>query len=131
LARKTTLRGLKAKAWKLFSEWIRRRDADEGGTVYCCTCRTPIYWKESHAGHFVPGRTNAVLFNADVTNPQCVRCNIFLGGNYTAYTLYMLDKWGREKVEEFLALRHKTVKLTRSDLEDLIGEYQEKLKALA
>ena len=42
----------------------------------------------------------------------------------------MLDRYGREKVEEFLSLKHKTVKLTRSDLEDIIEKYKTKLKEL-
>lgn len=125
-----TLRILKKKAWKVFSEWVRRRDADEGGTTYCVTCRTPLYWKEAHAGHFVPGRTNAVLFHPDITNPQCPVCNIWKGGNYQAYTLYMLDKYGREKVEEFLSLRRQVVKLTRADLEEIIAHYKAKIAEL-
>ena len=130
MAKKQTLRTLKNKAWKVFSEWVRRRDADEGGTTRCVTCKTAIFWKEAHAGHFVPGRTNAVLFHPDVTNVQCPVCNIWRGGNYQAYTLYMLDKYGREKVEEFMSLRRKVVKLTRSDLEDLINLYKTKLESL-
>lgn len=42
----------------------------------------------------------------------------------------MLDKYGREKVEEFLSLRRQIVKFMRSDLEDLITLYKSKLKAL-
>lgn len=127
MKKKPTLRNLKAKCWKLFSEYIRRKDADEGGTVHCYTCRRPIFWKEAHAGHFVPGRTNAVLFNEDVVRPQCVGCNIFRGGAYHDYTLRMLDEVGREKVDELLALKHKTVKFTRADIEELIASYKEKL----
>jgi hypothetical protein len=123
-------RALKDKAWKLFSEWVRRRDADEGGTVHCVSCRAPVFWKEAHAGHFVGGRTNAVLFHPDIVHPQCVRCNLFLGGNYAQYALYMLDKFGREKVEEFLSLRHQVVKLTRTDLEECIELYKQKLEEL-
>jgi hypothetical protein len=124
---KPTTKSLKNKCWKLFSEWVRRRDADEGGTVYCVTCRIPIFWKEAHAGHFVPGRTNAVLFHPEITNPQCPVCNLWRGGNYQAYTLYMLDKYGRAKVDEFLALRRQVKKFTRADLEGLIEEYKNKL----
>ena len=112
------------------SEWVRRKNADEGGTTRCVTCRAPIFWKEAQAGHFVVGRTNAVLFHPDLVHVQCVSCNIFRGGNYAAYTLFMLDRYGREKVEEFLSLKHKTVKLTRSDLEDIIEKYKTKLKEL-
>ena len=127
---KPTLKSLKNRAWKTFSEWVRRRDADEGGTVHCVTCRKPIYWKEAHAGHFVAGRTNAVLLHPDIVWPQCVVCNLFLGGNYSAYTLFMLDKYGREKVEEFLSLRHQVKKMTRADWEAEIETYKAKLAEL-
>lgn len=130
MKKKPTFKSLKTKAWKTFSEWVRRRDADEGGTCYCVTCRTPIFWKEAHAGHFVPGRTNSVLFHPDITNAQCPICNLWRGGNYQAYTLYMLDKFGREKVEEFLSLRRQVVKLTRTDLEEIIETYKAKLEQL-
>lgn len=129
--KKPTLRTLKAKCWKVFSEWIRRKDADAGGTNYCFTCGQPKFWKELQAGHFIGGRTNAVLFNEDIVNPQCLMCNVFLHGNYGKYTLKMIDLHGREKVEEFLALKHKTVKYTRSDLEEMIETYKQKLSSLA
>ena len=130
MKKKPSLRGLKAKCWKLFSEWIRRKDADEGGTTYCVTCRKPVFWKEAHAGHFVPGRTNAVLFHPEIVHPQCQVCNIWKGGAYHDYTLFMLDKYGREKVEEFLSLRRQVKKYTRSDLEELIQQYKERLASL-
>jgi hypothetical protein len=43
----------------------------------------------------------------------------------------MVDEVGREKVEELLSLRHRVHKFTRSDLEDLILSYKQKLEALA
>lgn len=128
--KKPTLKSLKNKAWKTFSEWVRRRDADEGGTTRCVTCRTPIFWKEAHAGHFVPGRTNSVLFHPDITNPQCPICNLWRGGAYHEYMLFMLDKYGREKVEEFMSLRRQVVKLNRCDLEEIIAKYKGKIEEL-
>ena len=121
---------MKDACWKVFSEYIRRSHADEGGTVECWSCRQLMFWKDAHAGHFVAGRTNAVLFDERIVKPQCPRCNIFLGGNYAAYTLRMLDDHGREKVDEFLALKHQTVKFTRTDLEEKIQHYKQKLEAL-
>jgi hypothetical protein len=128
--KKPSLKSLKNKCWKLFSEFIRRRDADEGGTTRCVTCKKPIFWKEAHAGHFVPGRTNAVLFNEEITNAQCVACNVFKGGNYQEYTLYMLDKYGREKVDEFLQLKHQVRKYTTTELEEMITHYKQKLSEM-
>ena len=89
-----------------------------------------MFWKEAHAGHFVSGRTNAVLFDERIVKPQCPRCNIFLGGSYAAYTLRILDEVGRDKVDEFLALKHQTLKFTRSDLEEKIAYYKQKLETL-
>lgn len=122
-----SLRRLKEILWGVFSEYIRKRGADEGGTNTCITCDKLAHWSELHAGHFVPGRTNAVLFDERIVHPQCPRCNIWLGGNYAAYTLKMIDFYGREKVEEFLALKHKLVKFTRTDLEEMIEAYKAKL----
>lgn len=130
LKKKTSLRILKAKCWRLFSEYIRKRGADEGGTNTCITCGIPKFWKELHAGHFVSGRTNAVLFDERITWPQCPRCNLWLGGNYAKYTLKMLDMYGREKVDELLDLKHKTVKYSRADVESLILDFKQKLGAL-
>jgi hypothetical protein len=84
----------------------------------------------SHAGHFVPGRTGAVLLHPDIVKTQCPRCNIFLGGNYHAYTLRMLDELGRERVDDLLALKHKTHKWTRAELEGILQHYKEQLKLL-
>jgi hypothetical protein len=125
-----TLRQLKEQCWKLFSEWIRRSHADEGGTVECFTCGTLMFWKDSHAGHFVGGRTNAVLFDERIVKPQCPRCNLYLGGSYAAYTLRMLDEVGREKVDELMALKSQTLKFTRCDLEEKIEMYKRKLETL-
>lgn len=130
MKKKPTLRGLKERCWKVFSEYVRRKDADSGGTNYCFTCGAPKFWKELHAGHFVGGRTNAVLFNEEIVKPQCLTCNVFMNGNYSAYTLKMIDLHGRPKVEEFLALRHQVKKYTRADLEDLIAAYKLKLAGM-
>jgi hypothetical protein len=124
------MRALKERCWKVFSEYVRRKDADAGGTNYCFTCGSPKFWKELHAGHFVGGRTNAVLFNEEIVKPQCLVCNVFLNGNYGRYTLKMVDQHGREKVEEFLALKHQVRKYTRAELEDLIESYKGKLAGL-
>jgi hypothetical protein len=128
--KKQTLPKLKKECWKLFSEWVRRKDADETGTVECYTCRKPIHWKEAHAGHFVPGRTGSVLLNPAIVRPQCVQCNIFLCGNYSAYTLRMLDEVGREKVQEYLALKHVAKKWTRAELEGIRYHYRAELEKL-
>jgi hypothetical protein len=125
-----SLRTLKNSMWKLFSEYVRRKDADEGGTVSCYTCGKLMFWKESHAGHAIPGRHNAVLFDLDIVKPQCPRDNIFLGGRYEIFTTKLIKENGMDWWEEKLANARKVVKHTRADLEQMISDYQEKLRAL-
>jgi len=125
-----TLASLKKKAWKLLSEYIRRSNADEGGTVSCYTCGSLGFWKEYHAGHFIGGRTGSVLLDSRIVRVQCPRCNIWLQGNYHIYTLRMIDEVGREKVEEYLALKNQTKKWNRAELEAFIEEYKKKLETL-
>jgi hypothetical protein len=130
MKKQKSLRQLKSQCWKLFSEYIRRKHADEGGTVECISCGKLLHWKDSQAGHFIGGRTNAVLFDEDIVYPQCRTCNIFKNGNYAAYTIAMLDLKGRTWVDEKLAQKHQTVKFTRSDLQEKIDDLKVKLGQL-
>ena len=122
---------LKDKTWKAFSKYIRLRDANNDGIAKCVTCEKEEYWNLGDAGHFVGGRTNAVLFHEEIVNFQCKHCNIFLRGNYQKYTLVMLDRYGREKVDYFLSLKYKIVKYSMIDLENLRVKYEEKAEDLA
>lgn len=135
MKKKPTLTKLKKEVWKLFSLWVRLRDADFQGMNTCCTCRKKYHYKKLQAGHFIPGRHNAVLFHEDLVHPQCYSCNFFLGGNPREYDKFMREKYGNQKVEEFDLLGkgkqngHK--EYTVEELEKLKLYYQEKLKKVA
>jgi len=88
------------------------------------TCGVYRPFKELQAGHAVGGRTNAVLFNEDLVHAQCYACNIMRNGNYERYALFMIDKCGRKKYEEFLGLRHKTIKISVAELEEIATKYK-------
>ena len=130
MKKKPTLKSLKTKAWKTFSEWIRRKDADEGGTAYCYTCGAPKFWRELHAGHALPGRHNAVLLDPDIVRPQCPVCNIWKSGNYPVFTAKLIKENGLSWWESKYESSKRLVKLTRSDFEEAIQEYKQKLEAL-
>lgn len=127
--RKESYKTLKTKAWKIFSEFIRRRGSSNGMN-FCVTCGVMKNWKELQAGHFLDGRHNAVLFNPLIVWPQCLRCNIFLKGNKVKYTLFMQNKFGQNKVEELLSESHRIVKLGKSDLKDIINRYTDDLNKM-
>ena len=124
-------RKLKAKAWKLFSTYIRRKYADRDGMVSCVTCGVRKHWKDGiQAGHFIDSRNNSILFQEDLTFPQCCSCNMFKKGNKVKYTLFMLKKYTKKQVEEMSNLKFKTKKITDDDYLELIDDLQDKLIGL-
>ena len=83
------------------------------------------------AGHFVPqAQGDAIRYLEENIHPQCYRCNINLGGNGPEYNAFMLETYGQDMIDELRRLSNTTVKLSLSDLEDLIAEFQEKLTDL-
>jgi hypothetical protein len=146
MAKKTkSLPALKAKAWKLLSECIRREAADESGMVRCYTSGQLFHWKEIQAGHAIPGRTGAVLFDEEIIRPQSYRENVALRGNYPVFTAKLI----REKAfahdessqipplvaamdwwESKLLSAKQIKKWSRPELEELIEGYKERLARL-
>lgn len=129
--KKPKISTLKKKAWKLMSEYIRRKYADEFGMVECVSCAPPAtrkYWKLQQAGHFVPrGRGNACYFLEENIHPQCFQCNINLGGNPAGYAKFIKDTYGADKIDELELEAQKTVKFTVPILEELIEDLKLKI----
>ena len=128
-----TIQVLKKICWKLFSEWVRRKDADWRGFVACSTCKKIFHYKKLQAGHFIPGRHNRVLFHPDLVHPQCYHCNVGLRGNPREYDKFMRQKYGNKKVEEFDKLgkyKGNTKQFSIQELQNLIQNLTEKIAKL-
>ena len=122
---------IKKRLWKVISEYIRRKHADDNGYVSCVTCGITKHWKEMQAGHFIPqAQGDACRYIEENIHPQDYRCNINLGGNGPEYNAYMLEMYGQEKINELRRLSKTTVKLSISDLEELEAEYKALLNNL-
>lgn len=134
MKKKPKISTLKKKAWKLCSEYIRRKYADQYGMVECVSCAPPKtrkHWKEMQAGHFVPrGRGNACYFLEENIHPQCFKCNINLGGNPAGYAKYIVEMYGVEKINELELEARKTVKFSVKDLELMIEDFKDKLNEI-
>jgi len=131
---------LKEKLWKLFSEYIRLRDASDIGYVNCISCGKVMYWKDSQAGHYVP-KNNGLFFyfNEDDVHAQCYGCNVGKSGNLIYYRKRLIDKLGLEEVEKLEyqgdmgIVRDElnaSCKYTDKDYNDLINVYKDKIKEL-
>lgn len=130
MKRKLSLSALEKKLDRIFSEWVRRRAADEGGTVECVTCGKLMHWKESHAGHFIKRqhRGGGLRHHPLNVHVQCVRCNVYMGGQQDEYAAYILRKYGAETLDELMRIKHIISKPDRSFLEEQISRYSGLLK---
>ena len=130
LSKRPTLGKLKKKAWSVLSEFIRRSYADQGGTVECYTCGKLMFWKECHAGHAIPGRHGAVLLDPEIIRPQCPVDNIWRGGCYEVFATKLIRENGLEWFERKLENSRQVRKWNRSELEEFIETYKNKLMEL-
>ncbi len=127
----------KKKAWDEFSKYIRLRDAlKTTGTkewLVCCSCgkQYPAFGVGcAQAGHFVPGRSHALLFREKGVHGQCYNCNHTLKGNWVNYEAYMLTVHGQDIVDEEKAAKYSGLKYTAADFEEIRDKYKQKLKEL-
>ena len=118
---------LKARAWKLFSEYIRRKSAAQDGSVRCYTCGIVDHWKNMDCGHGIGGRGNFVLFLEEICRPQCKKCNIFLSGNYESFIPKLIIEYGIWKYSCWTTEAKKPFKRQKSDYMDIIDDYTARL----
>lgn len=122
---------LRKQLWGLVSRYVRLSAAGFSGYACCVTCGAQKPWTELHAGHFVPqGRGNVVRYDLRNIHPQCYRCNISLGGNPSAYAVYMLDNYGERVIRDLESRAHGVVKFSLSDYRDMISDFTDKLERL-
>lgn len=118
------LKSLEKKLDRVFSEYIRKRDADEGGTTECFTCGKLLDWKhEAQAGHWIKRQHRSTRWHPLNVQPQCAGCNLYKSGAMDEFAGSLLKKYGPQAVEELLSLKRQPVKHTRADLEKMIEEF--------
>ena len=118
----TPLPKLLEKTQKIFNAYIRARDKELG----CISCGAEV----EQAGHYhSQGHHSALRYDPINTNGQCRRCNMFLSGNLIKYRQGLVRKYGEQVVLELeeKANTNRLKKWSRSELEDLISLYKNKL----
>jgi hypothetical protein len=108
---------LKKKAEKIFHRYIVLRDRN-----VCFTCLKV----GNQAGHF---RHNKLDFDEMNLNCQCPYCNLFIHGNLGIYAVKLIEKYGKDKVDD-LVFRSNTQsnKFSRAELEEIIAKYTSKIQ---
>lgn len=121
---------LKKKLDTLISLYVRKRAADGLGNAQCVSCKKYYGWEEMQNGHYVSRANYSLRYDLRNCHPQCLRCNIFLKGNYPAYTNYLLENYGVAWLKTLIKDGEKIRKWTVPELQAKIAFYTEALKKL-
>lgn len=122
----------RAKAIRLLQKLVRMKAADDHGMVSCVTCGKRIHYKEADGGHWL-AKGSCSRFALDETNIhcQCKGCNGFgmkHGSAAHNYTLYMIEMYGKDYIEDMLARKNEVHKLYKADYEEMIADFNEQIK---
>ncbi len=130
MAKKSKRGKLVQKADKIFSEYIRRRNADIFGTAECVTCGKKDHWKQLQCGHFQSRKHYATRWDETNCQVQCSGCNVFRYGEQYKFSLFLEKEYGAGTSEELAQKASGIVKLSNFDLEYLILHYKNLLSNL-
>lgn len=119
-----SFKSLKKHAWDLMSRYVRIRDLGLG----CITCGKKIPYNKAQGGHFV--HRNHLDFNFRNINMQCVRCNFHLSGAPGEYAVALDKKYGIGTAESLLAMKNIIHKFSRTELEIIIEDLNNKIALL-
>ena len=120
---KTSRKTLVKKLDKVFSEYIRRRNADNKGYVECFTCGKRDHWKKMQCGHFQSRKHYSTRWNEDNCQVQCVGCNMFKAGEQYKFGL-KLNAISPNQAEKLFLLARNTKKFNNFDLLKMIDHYK-------
>jgi hypothetical protein len=123
--KKPSIKGLKKKADKAFSDYIRTRD-----NYICITCGKKGDKHNIDAGHYITRAALPTRYIESNVAAQCYFCNRWRQGEKDIMRQKLIDKFGIDEIERIETERFKTVKYSISDYEMLIEYFENKLVEL-
>jgi len=124
MAKKLTRSKLVKKLDTIFSQYIRQKNSiDEIAT--CFTCGKSDHWKKLQNGHFQSRRHYSTRWDETNCQVQCAGCNVFKYGEQYIFGNKLDQKFGEGTSRRLHIKGKQIVKLSDSDLEDLIKRYKD------
>lgn len=131
-AKKIKYSTLQDKADKAMSQYIRQKYAVDG-YCECVSCRRWFKWEEMDCGHFIPKKRAAILrYVEENIAPECRGCNRFDEAHLIGYYEWMLEMYGKDKIDELRKEAKKTLSQSQKYIlaEEAIEYYSKSLKEL-
>ena len=123
----------RAKALQTLQKLVRLKAADDNGYCTCVTCGKIDKWNSGmQGGHYIPkGHSSYWALDERNVHCQCSKCNKWgmkYGSATQQYTLYMIDMYGRDFVDEMEAKKKDQVKYYKRDYMEMIEEWTKQIK---
>jgi hypothetical protein len=118
------------RLWKVFSEFIRLRDADEQGYCKCFTCGKYYHWRRMDAGHGIGRQHMATKYHEQNNHAQCASCNAFNEGRKDRYKIEMDKRYGSGTWDRLELLSKQKCKWGQFEIDMLTIHYKERVKKL-
>lgn len=125
--RKVSRKGLIKRLDTVFSEYIRKKNADSKGYVTCITSGRKFHYSEVDAGHFISRKEMSTRWHEDNVHPQSRYDNRYRYGKQYEYGL-ALDRKKKGLAKRLYKLSKETVKYSLNDLKDLLEKYKKLLQ---
>ena len=122
--RTPSLSTLVDKLDKVFSKYIRLRDAMPGGTFRCISCGRIKPIGKADCGHYFSRRHMSTRFDEDNCHAECSQCNRFDAEHLHGYRENLAKKIGEQRFLLLEVKAHETRKWSHFELEQLIKYYR-------
>lgn len=123
-----TLGQYEADAKKSFQRYIRTRDTG----LPCISCGTQNA-KEIHASHYFNANLySGLIFDERNVNASCDYCNVYLSGNLIGYRKGLVERFGKEFVEQLESESNskRNYKYTKEELISIKKKYDSLIKKI-
>lgn len=116
---------------RVFSQFIRLRDANRQGICFCITCGKTFHWKDGDAGHFVQRDRYATRYDERNVHAQCKYCNRFRSGEQSIHGMQIDKKYGEGTAAQLITIsKIKGCKLDLRWVDIKLSYYKKKVKEL-
>ena len=109
---------------KVFSKYIRLRDAMPSGLFRCISCGKIKPIEQADCGHFHSRTHMSTRFDEDNCHAECRYCNRFSADHLIGYRENLIKKIGEQRFKLLDIKAHETKKWSHFELEQLAKYYR-------
>lgn len=115
---------------RIFSLYIRLRDAFPNGTIRCISCGQIKPFADFDCGHYFSRTHLGTRWDEDNCNAECKYCNRFRSDHMEGYRRNLITKIGQQRFDLLEVKAHSITKKDEFKMQLLIKYYEEKVDEL-